>query len=177
MKLSKRFSPRAERIRWRDPNDKRNQLFREFVAIVSVLKPKFFVMENVLGILTMRHGETIKDIIHAFRDEGYHVGNSLKLNAMWFGVPQKRKRVFIIGSLDPDVNFPQPLPLFDDDNMFLPKPITVREAIAGLPEIENGGGALEMEWEFINPSPYDLLMQRKITFDEFYQMKKDKEGK
>jgi DNA (cytosine-5)-methyltransferase 1 len=68
-------------------------------------------------------------------------------------------------------------PLFDDDNMFLPKPITVREAIAGLPEIENGGGALEMEWEFINPSPYDLLMQRKITFDEFYQMKKDKEGK
>ena len=162
---------------WRDPNDKRNQLFREFVAIVSVLKPKFFVMENVLGILTMRHGETIKDIIHAFRDEGYHVGNPLKLNAMWFGVPQKRKRVFIIGSLDPDVNFPQPLPLFDDDNMFLPKPITVREAIAGLPEIGNGGGALEMEWEFSNPSPYDLLMQRKITFDEFYQMKKDKEGK
>lgn len=61
--------------------------------------------------------------------------------------------------------------------MFLPRPITVREAIGGLPEIENGGGALEMEWEFDNPSPYDLLMQRQITFDEFYQMMKDKEGK
>ena len=96
-------------------------------------------MENVLGILTMRHGEAIKDIIHAFKDEGYHVGNPLKLNAMWFGVPQKRKRVFIIGSLDPDIDFIQPLPLFDDDNMFLPRPITVREAIGGLPEIENGG--------------------------------------
>ena len=162
---------------WRDPNDTRNQLFREFVAIVRVLKPKFFVMENVLGILTMRHGEAIKDIIHAFKDEGYHVRNPLKLNAMWFGVPQKRKRVFIIGSLDPDIDFIQPLPLFDDDNMFLPRPITVREAIGGLPEIENGGGALEMEWEFDNPSPYDLLMQRQITFDEFYQMMKDKEGK
>ena len=162
---------------WRDPNDTRNQLFREFVAIVRVLKPKFFVMENVLGILTMRQGESIKDIIRAFREEGYHVGTPLKLNAMWFGVPQKRKRVFIIGSLDPNINFHQPLPLFDDDNIFLPKPITVRDAIGNFPEIENGGGSLEMEWEIKNPSPYDMLMQRQISFDEFYQIMLQKEGK
>lgn len=102
---------------------------------------------------------------------------AIKLNAMWFGVPQKRKRVFIIGSLDPNIDFIQPLPLFDDDNIFLPKPITVRDAIGGLPEIENGGGALEIEWEFDNPCPYDLLMQRKLSFNEFYQIMKDKEGK
>lgn len=104
-----------------------------------------------LSILTMRQGEAIKDIIHTFRDEGYHVGNPLKLNAMWFGVPQKRKRIFIIGSLDPNIDFQQPLPLFDDNNLFLPKPITVRDAIGGFPEIENGGGELEMKWEFRNP--------------------------
>jgi DNA (cytosine-5)-methyltransferase 1 len=155
---------------WRDPNDKRNQLFRDFVAIVRVLKPKFFVMENVLGILTMKQGESIKDIIHAFRDEGYHVGNPLKLNSMWFGVPQKRKRIFIIGSLDPTITIHQPFPLFDYDNIFLPKPITVRDAIGNLPEIRNGGGSTEMEWEIENPTPYDLLMQRKIDFDTFYSM-------
>ncbi len=159
---------------WRDPNDTRNQLFREFVAIVRVLRPKFFVMENVMGILTMRQGESIKDIIRAFKDVGYHVGEPLKLNAMWFGVPQKRKRVFIIGSLDESISFEQPMPLFDDNNMFLPKPITVRDAISSLPEIENGGGAVEMEWNLDNPTPYDMLMQRKIDFDEFYKMMQER---
>ncbi|MBP8934543.1 MAG: DNA (cytosine-5-)-methyltransferase [Prevotella sp.] len=158
---------------WRDPNDNRNQLFREFVSIVRTLKPKFFVMENVLGILTMRNGEAIKDIIHAFSDEGYHVGTPLKLNSMWFGVPQKRKRVFIIGSLDPNIEFQQPTPLFDENDIFLPKPITVRDAIGSLPEIGDGGGEIEMDWELTNPTPYDLLMQREIDFDEFYQMMKD----
>ena len=109
---------------WRDPNDKRNQLFREFVSIVRELKPQFFVMENVLGILTMRNGEAIQDIIHAFKDEGYHVGTPLKLNSMWFGVPQRRKRIFIIGSLDPNIEFAQPEPLLDDNNIFLPRPVT-----------------------------------------------------
>lgn len=155
---------------WRDPNDERNLLFRDFVAVVRVLKPKFFVMENVLGILTMKKGETIKDIIHAFSDEGYYVGNPLKLNAMWFGVPQKRKRVFIIGSLDKKINIQQPIPLFDYDNIFIPRPVTVRDAIGNLPEIENGGGSIEMEWNLINPTPYDLLMQRKISFEEFYKL-------
>jgi DNA (cytosine-5)-methyltransferase 1 len=162
---------------WRNPDDTRNQLFREFVAVVRVLKPKFFIMENVLGILTMRKGEAIKDIIHAFKDEGYTVDNPLKLNSMWFGVPQKRKRVFIIGSMDPNIHFQQPMPLFDEDNMLLPKPITVREAIGSLPEIENGGGAVEMEWELEQPTDYDLLMQRKISFEEFYSLKqKEKWG-
>ena len=154
---------------WRDPNDTRNQLFREFVAIVRVLKPKFFVMENVMGIVTMRKGETIKDIIRAFRDEGYHVGNPLKLNSMYFGVPQKRKRVFIIGSLDHTLEFEQPHSLFDEDDAQLPKPITVRDAIGNLPAIDNGGGSLEMEWELTTPTLYDLLMQRRLTFEEFYQ--------
>lgn len=155
---------------WRDPKDKRNQLFREFVSIVRVLKPKFFVMENVLGILTMRDGETIKDIIYAFKDEGYNIGAPLKLNAMWFGVPQKRKRVFIIGSLDENIKIEQPEPLFDYHDMFLPEPVTVRDAIGSLPKISDGGGHVEMEWELLNPTPYDLLMQRKIRFDEFYNM-------
>lgn len=159
---------------WRDPNDKRNQLFREFVSIVRELKPQFFVMENVLGILTMRNGEAIQDIIHAFKDEGYHVGTPLKLNSMWFGVPQRRKRIFIIGSLDPNIEFAQPEPLFDDNNIFLPRPVTVRDAIGSLPEISNGGGSVEMEWELTNPTPYDLLMQRKITFEEFYEIMRTK---
>ena len=157
---------------WRDPNGQRNQLFREFVTIVRVLKPKFFVLENVLGILTMEKGDVI-DIIHAFRDEGHNVRMPIKLNLMWLGVPQKRKRVFIIGSLDKNIYFQQPMPLFDEENMYLSKPITVKETIDSLPEIENGEGAVEMEWKLENPTLYDMLMQKQTSFDEFYRMKID----
>ena len=48
---------------WRNPDDKRNQLFKDFVDIVKNIKPEFFVLENVPGILSMRKGEAIKEII------------------------------------------------------------------------------------------------------------------
>lgn len=155
---------------WRNPNDSRNQLFKEFVAMVAYFKPKFFVMENVLGILTMRNGEAIKEIIEAFAEIGYYVNKPLKLNADDFGVPQKRKRVFIIGSLDPTINIPQPEPLFSKDNIFLPKPITVYDAISSLPQIEDGGGDFEMDITFDNPTLFDKLMQKEISFEQFYNL-------
>lgn len=155
---------------WRDPNDKRNQLFRDFVELVKRIKPKFFVMENVLGILTMRKGEAIKEIVEAFEEIGYHVNAPLKLNAANFGVPQKRKRVIIIGSLNPDISIKQPLPLFEEDSFELPPFVTVRDAIGNLPHIEDGGGDLEMDFEFESKSPYDMLMQKEIDFDKFYEL-------
>lgn len=155
---------------WRDPNDTRNQLFRDFVELVKRIKPKFFVMENVLGILTMRKGQAIKEIIEAFEEIGYHVNPPLKLNAANFGVPQKRKRVIIIGSLDPDITIEQPLPLFEEDSLIAPPFVTVRDAIGNLPHIEDGGGELEMDYEFVLKSPYDMLMQKEIDFDKFYDL-------
>lgn len=155
---------------WRDPNDKRNQLFRDFVELVRRIKPKFFVMENVLGILTMRKGEAIKEIIEAFEEIGYHVNVPFKLNAANFGVPQKRKRVIIIGSLDPTISISQPEPLFEEDSLLHPKFISVRDAIGNLPQIEDGGGEIEMDFEFENKSPYDMLMQKEIDFEQFYRL-------
>lgn len=155
---------------WRDPNDKRNQLFRDFVELVKRIKPKFFVMENVLGILTMRKGEAIKEIIEAFEEIGYHVNAPLKLNAANFGVPQKRKRVIIIGSLDPNISITQPLPLFEENSLVAPPFVSVRDAIGNLPHIEDGGGELEMDFEFESKSPYDMLMQKDIDFDKFYEL-------
>lgn len=156
---------------WRDPDDKRNQLFRDFVSMVNVLRPKFFVMENVLGILTMRKGEAIKEIIAAFEQIGYHVNPPFKLNAADFGVPQKRKRVIIIGSLDPAINIDRPQPLFgEDSDGALPAYVTVKDAIGNLPELEDGGGEVEIEFAFREKSPFDMLMQKEIDFETFYDM-------
>ena len=95
----------------RDPKDPRNSLFMEFVRIVGGLKPEFFVMENVPGILTMKtqEGIFVKDIIlKEFNKLGYRV-EAKKLLAADYGVPQKRKRVVFIGTnTNKKINFPEP---------------------------------------------------------------------
>ncbi len=84
----------------RDTKDPRNSLFMEFVRMVDGFKPKFFVMENVLGILTMKNakGKLVSEIIlEEFKKIGYAV-KVLRLFAADYGVPQKRRRVVFIGS-------------------------------------------------------------------------------
>lgn len=157
---------------WRDPNDNRNQLFKEFVEIVNDIRPEYFVMENVPGILTMRKGEAVKEIVQYFSEIGYHVNNPIKLNAEDFGVPQKRRRVVIIGSLVKR-KIAAPKPLFSMTEATLPKPVSVYQAIASMPHLESGTGEVEMNYPYKPVSAYDKLMQKEISFKEFYEMAKN----
>jgi len=152
---------------WRNPNDKRNQLFQDFVEIVNHIRPEIFLMENVPGILTMRKGQAFKEIIETFESIGYHVNNPFRLNAEEFGVPQKRKRVVIVGSLKKEEIVP-PQALFSGSNPKLPNPITVKEAIFGLPELKKGEGVKEVTIQYNSTSFYEELMMGEIDFKEFY---------
>lgn len=76
--------------------DKRGQLFFEFMRILADKKPKFFLAENVSGMLLPAHREALAKIKQMFIDIGYNLSFEL-LNASDFGVPQDRKRVFFIG--------------------------------------------------------------------------------
>ena len=154
---------------WRDPNDNRNKLFKEFVHIVEEIKPEIFVMENVPGILTMRKGEAMKEIITAFEEIGYYVNLPLKLNAEEYGVPQKRKRVVIIGTLE-KINISKPKILFSSKIEEKPNPITVKEAIGGLPELKTGTGEFEMNCNYQSTSAYEKLMLGEIDFSTFYDL-------
>lgn len=81
----------------RNPHDPRNKLFRNLVRFVETLKPKIFVVENVPGLLSMQGGNVVKRIITEFSKLGYYV-HVKTLLASDYGVPQARKRVFIIGT-------------------------------------------------------------------------------
>ena len=81
----------------RNPNDPRNQMFREFIRIVGVVRPWYVVMENVPGILTMRGGDVRREIIRQFKDVGYHVSVRI-LEAATFGAPQLRARAVFVGN-------------------------------------------------------------------------------
>lgn len=76
--------------------DKRGQLVYDYVRILEGKRPKFFLFENVPGILSNKHIEEFKKLIQVFQDIGYDVQYKL-LNSADYGIPQIRKRVFIVG--------------------------------------------------------------------------------
>ncbi len=91
-------------------NDSRGQLFYEYIRILKIIKPKFFLAENVSGMLANKHSNAVKNIIKMFDEAGYRVTMNLA-NASDYGVPQDRKRVFYIGfrkDIASDFVFPKP---------------------------------------------------------------------
>ena len=121
----------------RSVDDSRNKLYKQMLRVIRVKKPKYFVAENVAGILTLGKGIVMQKIIKDFRSIGYKVDYKL-LNAADYGVPQARRRVFIIGNR---LNLENPFPkqshqapaqengLFND---LLENHITTKEAIGFL---------------------------------------------
>lgn len=110
-------------------DDPRNRLFKEFVRVVKIVKPKFFVMENVARLYTHKKGETKKEIIKDFEKLGYTVDCKI-LNAADYGVPQLRKRAIFIGSIKKQViEFPPQ----EVDNY-----LSVKDALYNYPKIESG---------------------------------------
>src|SRR3989338_4648134 len=77
-------------------NDKRGQLFFEYIRLLRNKQPAFFLAENVSGILHPKHNAAFSEIIQQFKDAGYVVYGKL-LNAHDYGVPQDRLRVIIVG--------------------------------------------------------------------------------
>ncbi|MFX0076261.1 MAG: DNA cytosine methyltransferase [Candidatus Hermodarchaeota archaeon] len=86
----------------RRPDDSRNMLVFYFIKWVDYFKPRFFVMENVKGILTMGKGQVLKKIKQMFHDIGYECKVYLLLAAE-YGVPQLRERVFFVGTEDNNI--------------------------------------------------------------------------
>lgn len=90
--------------RSRDPNrmkgDKRNFLFRYYAEFLIKYKPKFFVFENVLGLLTAGNKIYLNEMIQLFESIGYSVAAPTVLNSEDYGVLQKRRRVILMGKRD-----------------------------------------------------------------------------
>ena len=109
-------------------NDPRGQLFFDYIRILQITKPLFFVAENVSGMLAKRNEQAVHNILTLFGRTGYTVQYKL-LNANDYHVPQIRERVFYIGFRNDlkieDFVFPAPLK---------ERPLTLRDAIWDLKE-------------------------------------------
>jgi DNA (cytosine-5)-methyltransferase 1 len=109
----------------REFGDQRNQLFWQFVRLLTGLKPKCFVMENVSGMVKGKMKLIFAECMKELKAAGYRVKARL-LNAKYYGVPQSRERVIFMGvreDLGIEPSYPKPTTL---------RPITVAQALAGL---------------------------------------------
>lgn len=106
----------------RGVKDTRGQLFFEFMRILSDKQPKFFLAENVSGMLLPRHSIVLENIKSMFDECGYNLSFT-SVNASDYGVPQDRQRIFFIGyRKDIKMKFEFPYPT-------TPVPLTLRNAI------------------------------------------------
>lgn len=112
----------------RDREDPRNALVHHYARVVSILKPKNFLIENVLG---MRDMGFVQPICSLFRSIGYAVAPMVVCSAD-FGVPQLRRRVIFVGDRDGRL-FDQPLPTHAEREW-----VSVWDAIGDLPEVKPG---------------------------------------
>lgn len=158
-------------------DDPRNYLFESYVKVLNKYLPKFFVFENVTGMLTAKiNGEHIVNKIVEALSENYKVKFDPKINVLNsanYGVPQIRKRVIIIGvrkdiDIEPEEMYagitkthydPE---MCEDERNELIKYVTVREAIEELPDVRPGEG--EQEIQFVSKKNNEFL--KRIASNE-----------
>lgn len=135
--------------KYRDVKDERNELYLEIVRLLNETNPKYFLAENVPGILSLGKGEVVKQIMKEFSEIGIDEGSpgyevhKYKLNAADYGVPQGRKRVIFLG-VSKEITKEKRRELFDnfppkktnsvDLEDKLPAHKNLRAAIGDLPE-------------------------------------------
>lgn len=171
----------------RSLDDSRNTLVFHFLRLILELKPKFFVMENVKGMTIGKHRQFLQEIIDKFWKSDYKIKEDYQvLNAAYYGVPQNRERLFLMGCRkDYELpNYPQPITKPKSKKSEyrnfsnLPKCPTVRDAIADLPEVNNYSELKQKDWVIADhgkPSKYasKLRFFSHIEEDYSYQRKYD----
>jgi DNA (cytosine-5)-methyltransferase 1 len=126
----------------RNSKDPRNQLYKSYINFIKIMKPEWFVFENVAGLLSMKTKDGtlfIDDILKDFKNLGYTTTLN-KISAKDFGVPQDRKRIIIIGNRI-GKNIPKLKPTTN-------KYLTVRDAIGNLEPLESGEKSKKDKYHF-----------------------------
>lgn len=175
----------------RSMKDERNFLYKEMLRVIDDKKPKFFVAENVKGILSMKKGKVFDMIKKDFKKLGYNVDARL-LNAAEYGVPQARERVVIIGNrIGVENPYPKPTHWVDskkyESKKGLEDPVTVEQTIGFLSDVRLSDKPITLENGMIiynhmaATNVYDKFWGRKYKVKQedicdYLKMWRDKAG-
>ncbi|HEY2172009.1 MAG TPA: DNA cytosine methyltransferase, partial [Candidatus Angelobacter sp.] len=146
------FSTSNQRTRSRE--NPSNWLFAHYLRIVKEVRPDWVVFENVKGILETEGGFFFESVLRKLSAAGYTTSDWV-LNAADFGVPQRRWRLFVIGSLH-GTKVKKPVPT-------VARPVTVAEAITDLPVLPNGASSDVRHYRSAPKSDYAKRLRGNLT--------------
>ncbi len=147
----------------RNLDNPNNWMFKEYLRFIQELEPEWFLFENVAGFKSFNGGSFAKEVEEALQnpvsnpDKLSYETSSALLDAADFGVPQKRKRFFIIGHKKQKGGIK-----FDFASLKKRPATTVGEAFADLPMLGNGVMIHECQYRFKAANPYAKLMRGKL---------------
>jgi len=149
--------------RTRNATNPKNRLYLEFIRFLGVLRPEWFVFENVAGLRTLSGGDILDALVMECRKEGYQSAWR-ELDAQDFGVPQHRRRIFVVGNrVGHLIRFPEPT-----HGEGRRKPVTVHDAISDLPVLRNGASVDVLPYRNCRRaelSPYQRMMRCGVGQD------------
>ena len=109
-------------------DDERSKLALNYIAVIRRLRPRWFIWENVPGVLSTRKGADFRVFVSLLAECGYSLAWRV-LDAQYFGVPQRRRRLYVVGSADPSSDGPGKI-LLDDTGMSRTPPQDLRQRLA-----------------------------------------------
>ncbi len=135
----------------RSKNNSNNWLFKEYLRVANELLPDWVIVENVKGLVETESGYFFKAICKELKNIGYTTVSAV-VNAADYGVPQIRRRVFIVGSLHGiEYTFPE---------RKVKEYISVQEALSDLPELYNGACHHELEYKTEPKNDYQIKSRK-----------------
>lgn len=161
----------------RSMEDERNQLFWNYVHFLEQVKPDGFVFENVTGLLNMQGGDVFSAVKKAFSTVMPNVYGAV-LSSDDYGIPQRRKRVFLVGLHEKSApSWTPPAQLTttsaNPDDLLLSEiqpAISVHEAIADLPKLGPGEDGSCKPYRTKPTTIYQALMRGSISVSEYYSL-------
>lgn len=150
----------------RNSSNSLNWLYLEFLRITNMLNPEWVVFENVIGITETEKGLFLDRVKNKLTAMNYEISSWI-LNAVDYGVPQKRQRLFVVGSYRGKA-IQKPTP---NTNIA----VTVEEAIFDLPELENGAAINNLPYRPVPMSDYAKKMRKEQASSENHLVTKNSE--
>jgi DNA (cytosine-5)-methyltransferase 1 len=153
----------------RSMQDERNSLFRNYTQIITAINPDGFIFENVMGLLNMQKGlvfEQIKMALESVTDQL----SVWKLDAANYGIPQRRKRIILVGLKDNSSPISPPTSTTDltkDSLISLPATVTAYEALDDLPLLKSSQDGVNLDYNFPPSTDYQKLMRGCISQEQY----------
>lgn len=160
----------------RSMQDERNSLFRNYTQIITAINPDGFIFENVMGLLNMEQGRVFEQIKMALESVTDQL-SVWKLDTANYGIPQRRKRVILVGLKNQLQALLPPMPTTDSTGngvIDLPSAVTTYEALSDLPPLKSSQDGENLDYIFPPTTDYQELMRGYISPEQYLNILRKK---